>query len=58
MVNPKLRGVYCPVLTPFDREYRPDVDRFIEHSKNLLNQGCHGLSIFGTTGEANSLSVE
>lgn len=58
MKSAKLRGVYCPVLTPFDRHYNPDVDKFIRHSKNLLNQGCHGLAIFGTTGEANSLSVE
>ena len=52
-----LRGVYCPVLTPFDQQLNPDVDRFVEHCKNLLNQGCHGLAVFGTTGEATSLSV-
>ena len=58
MKSAKLSGVYCPVLTPFDKQFSPDVGKFIELSKNLLNQGCHGLAIFGTTGEANSLSVE
>jgi 4-hydroxy-tetrahydrodipicolinate synthase len=57
MENARLRGVYCPVLTPFDQRFNPDVDRFIEHCKNLLDQGCHGLAVFGTTDEANSLSV-
>jgi len=58
MVSAKLRGVYCPVLTPFDKQLKPDASRFIEHSKSLLGQGCHGLAVFGTTGEANSLSVK
>ena len=58
MESAALRGVYCPVLTPFDSEFNPDMDRFIEHCKSLLDQGCHGLAVFGTTGEANSLSVE
>ena len=57
MDSATLRGVYCPVLTPFDQQLNPDVDRFVEHCKNLLNQGCHGLAVFGTTGEATSLSV-
>ena len=58
MVSAKLRGVFCPVLTPFDEQLRPDASRFIEHCESLLHQGCHGLAVFGTTGEANSLSVK
>jgi len=57
MDSATLRGVYCPVLTPFDQKLNPDVGRFVEHCKNLLTQGCHGLAVFGTTGEATSLSV-
>lgn len=53
-----LRGVYSPVLTPFDDDLNPDVDRFIAHCKRLLDDGCHGLAVFGTTSEANSLSAE
>lgn len=58
MVSTKLRGVYCPALTPFDKQLKPDVSRFVEHCQHLLQQGCHGLAVFGTTGEANSLSVK
>jgi 4-hydroxy-tetrahydrodipicolinate synthase len=35
----------------------PDHQAFSAHCHRLLAAGCHGLSVFGTTGEANSLSV-
>jgi hypothetical protein len=35
----------------------PDHASFSAHCQRLLAAGCHGLSVFGTTGEANSLSV-
>lgn len=51
-------GVLAPVLTPFDARLEVDVPRWIAHCRRLLDQGCSGLAIFGTTSEANSLSVE
>jgi 4-hydroxy-tetrahydrodipicolinate synthase len=54
----KLSGVWCPALTPVDEELKPDVARFVAHARWLLEEGCHGLVVFGTTGEANSFSVE
>ena len=57
--NPKpLKGVFCPVLTPFDDQLNPDTTLFVEHCHRILAEGCHGLAVFGTTGEANSLSVK
>jgi 4-hydroxy-tetrahydrodipicolinate synthase len=50
------QGVYAPVLTPFDSQYRPDADRFVRHCRWLLEQDV-GLAVFGTNSEANSLSV-
>src|SRR5207248_8197586 len=54
----RLRGVMAPVLTPFRADLSPDAPRFSRHCKWLLEQGCNGLAVFGTTSEANSLSVE
>jgi 4-hydroxy-tetrahydrodipicolinate synthase len=51
-------GVWCPVLTPVDQDLRPDTLRFVEHARWLLDEGCHGLVVFGTTGEANSFSAD
>jgi 4-hydroxy-tetrahydrodipicolinate synthase len=52
-----VRGVLAPVLTPFKADFSPDCDRFIGHCKWLVSQNC-GLAPFGTTSEANSMSVE
>jgi 4-hydroxy-tetrahydrodipicolinate synthase len=50
-------GVLAAVLTPMDEGLAPDHASFSAHCHRLLAAGCHGLSVFGTTGEANSLSV-
>ncbi len=52
------KGVLAAVLTPMDGDLRPDHAAFADHCQRLLAAGCHGLSVFGTTGEANSLSVD
>ena len=54
----RLRGVMAPVLTPFRPDLSPDAPRLARHCRWLLSQGCVGLAVFGTTSEANSLSVE
>src|SRR5436190_17574666 len=60
MTNPpspeRIRGVLSPVVTPFDRELRPDGERLAKHCRWLLEQGV-GLAVFGTNSEANSMSV-
>ena len=50
-------GVIPPVMTPFTADLAPDKERFVAHCQWLLDQGATGLAPFGTTGEANSLSV-
>lgn len=50
------RGILSPVVTPFDRELRPDENRLLDHCRWLLEQGV-GLAVFGTTSEANSMSL-
>src|SRR5690606_19619864 len=54
----RIAGVWCPVLTPVDQDLNPDAPRFVAHARWLLDEGCHGLVVFGTTGEANSFSVD
>ncbi len=54
----RLQGVLAPVLTPVRADGDPDPERFLRHCRWLLGEGCAGLAVFGTTSEANSLSVE
>ena len=53
----RFSGVLCPVVTPFDAQLNPDAGRLLERCRWLLSQQV-GLAVFGTTSEANSLSVE
>lgn len=50
-------GVIAPVATPFKANLEPDGDKFVQHAKWLLSEGCTGLAPFGTTGEALSLGL-
>jgi 4-hydroxy-tetrahydrodipicolinate synthase len=56
MTSQPFHGVLVPVLTPFTRTGDPDAGRFVPFCRWLLDQGAGGLSIFGTTSEANSMS--
>lgn len=47
-----------PALTPFDENLDADAGLFTERCAQLLEEGAHGLAVFGTTSEANSLSVD
>lgn len=50
-------GVFSAALTPFDADLAPDHAAFVAHAKRLLDQGCDGIAMLGTTGEANSLTT-
>ena len=50
-------GVFSAALTPLDAELAPDHARFVDHCRYLLDEGCDGIAMLGTTGEANSFSV-
>jgi 4-hydroxy-tetrahydrodipicolinate synthase len=50
-------GVNAAVLTAMHDDLSVDLDRTAAHCRWLLANGCNGLGILGTTGEANSLGV-
>lgn len=49
--------LFVPAITPFDAEGGLDTGRFVAHATWLLDSGAHGLAPFGTTSEANSLTL-
>jgi 4-hydroxy-tetrahydrodipicolinate synthase len=51
-------GLWAPACTPVDQDLAPDAPRYVAHVERLLEEGCHGVAVFGTTGEATSFSVE
>jgi len=55
---PAITGVYCAAATPVTEDGRPDADRLAAHCHWLLDEGCHGIAVLGTTGEANSFAPD
>ena len=51
------KGIYAAVVTPVNADYSPDIIRYTDHCRWLLDKGCDGLAPLGTTGEANSLGL-
>ena len=51
-------GVFSAALTPLDADLAPDHAAYIEHCRYLLAEGCTGIAMLGTTGEANSFSAK
>lgn len=47
-------GVLAAVLTPLDEALEVDLPTYLAHCRRLLQHGCDGLAVLGTTGEANS----
>lgn len=52
-----MKGINAAVLTPLLDDLSPDYPRMAAHCKWLLDNGCDGLGILGTTGEATSFGV-
>ncbi len=50
-------GINAAVLTPMRDDLSPDLDRMAGHCRWLLGNGCNGLAVLGTTGEANSIGI-
>ena len=50
-------GVNAAVLTAMKPDMSPDLDRMAAHAHWLLANGCNGLGILGTTGEAASFGL-
>ncbi len=51
-------GSYAAALTPLTADLDPDMGLMAAHCRWLLDQGCDGLAILGTTGEANSFGLK
>jgi 4-hydroxy-tetrahydrodipicolinate synthase len=52
-----IQGVHCAAATPVTAEGRPDLPLYVAHCRALLEEGCHGIAMLGTTGEANSFGL-
>ena len=57
-MNHAIQGVHCAAATPVDADGRPDLPLYVDHCTKLIEEGCHGIAMLGTTGEANNFAVK
>jgi 4-hydroxy-tetrahydrodipicolinate synthase len=58
MAKSALSGVIAAVATPIEDSGAPDLKRAVKLARYLLDNGCDGLNVLGTTGEATSFSLD
>ena len=54
----RLGGIWSAALTPLDAQLQPDAETAIAYYGDLLANGCDGINLLGTTGEAMSFGVD
>jgi len=52
-----LRGVVPAVVTPLNSNDIPDLEALYQHIRALIEEGCHGILLLGTTGEGTSMGM-
>ncbi len=58
MKNDRLRGIIAAAATPLNEDRSIDRPRLVDHCRRLLANGCDGINLLGTTGEATSFARE
>jgi len=53
----KIKGIYAASMSILDKNLSLNIDKTVLHAENLIEQGCHGVAIFGSTGQAQLISV-
>ncbi len=53
----KLSGIYAASMSVINSDLSLNVEKTIDHAEKLIDQGCHGAVIFGSTGQSQLLSI-
>ena len=53
----EIKGIFAASMSVLDENLTLDSNKTIIHAENLIDQGCHGVVIFGSTGQAQLISI-
>jgi 4-hydroxy-tetrahydrodipicolinate synthase len=53
----KINGIYAASMSVINDDLTLDVKKTIQHAEMIIDQGCHGAAIFGSTGQAQLISI-
>ena len=52
-----IKGIYAASMSVFNDDLTLNIDKTIKHSEMVIDNGCHGVAIFGSTGQAQLISI-
>ena len=53
----KIKGIYAASMSVFNGDLGLNVEKTISHAEQIIEQGCHGVAIFGSTGQAQLIPI-
>ena len=53
-----IRGIYAASMSIFKEDFSLNLEQTKKHAENLIDKGCHGVVILGSTGQAQLISVK
>jgi len=53
----KIKGIYAASMSLFNKDLSLNIEKTVDHAEKIIDQGCHGVAIFGSTGQAQLISI-
>jgi len=53
----QINGIFAATLSILDKNLALDVKNTIKHAENIIDNGCHGVVFFGSTGQSQLISL-
>ena len=52
-----IKGIYAASLSVINENLSLNIDKTINHAENVIDYGCHGVVLFGSTGQSQLISL-
>ena len=53
----KIKGIFAASMSIFNEDLSLNIEKTVDHAEKIIDQGCHGVAIFGSTGQAQLISI-
>ena len=53
----KIKGIYAASMSVFNEDLTLNIKKTIKHAEMVIDEGCHGVAIFGSTGQAQLIPI-
>ena len=53
----KIKGIYAASMSIFNGDLSLNIEKTVIHAEQIIDKGCHGVAIFGSTGQAQLISI-